>query len=409
MSLEKLRALHKRKLEGIKPNMLKRYLFKDVDWTSQLNFIVGMRGVGKTTMMLQYIKEIHKESQKALYISADNTLLQKKGLFETAWEFEQNGGRLLAIDEIHKYNNWNQELKNIYDSFDQLKVVVSGSSSVSIIKGQYDLSRRALLYKMKGLSFREYLNFGFGEEILSEISFDDIIKNHEKIEADIIKKVKKEKKTIQERFKRYLNYGYYPYYLQGVANYQLRLSNAISKVLYEDIPAVYKVNTSAVHTMQKMLLMIASSAPYSPNVLGIATDLGISRDTVYDYLDYLEKAGLLNFLYRGNKGAKISRKPEKIYLDNSNLFHSLAEEGVIQANIGGIREAYFLNQLQAHVKIYAPESTDFVVDGKYYFEVGGSNKSKKQIKDLKNAFVVKDGIDYGSGNVIPLWLFGFLY
>jgi len=390
-------------------NLQKRYLYDSIDWQGRLNIIVGMRGTGKTTLMLQNIQNNFSHNQEALYITGDHTLTHQFGLFEIAWEFEKQGGKHLSIDEVHKYPNWQQELKNIYDSFPGLTLVVSGSSSVDIIKGQYDLSRRASLHTLRGLSFREYLNFTLPENTFTPVPLSDILQRTHQISTEITRIIESHSLKVLPLFQKYFQFGYYPYFLEGEDDYLLKLNNALSKVLYEDIPAVFHVKAQSIHIMQKLLYFIATSHPFILNISGIASDFGIAKETVYAYLDYLRKAGLIRFVNRSHKGARLARKPEKIYLENSNLFYAVGYENNLTANTGAMRESYVSNQLTSCHALQTAKKGDFLVDNTYIFEIGGKRKSRKQIHDLQEAYLIKDNIETGSHGVIPLWLLGFLY
>jgi len=406
--LDKLFELHKRILKDQKAQQ-KRYLYSKIAWDQRLNIIVGPRGVGKTTLMLQRLQDEYADSDSALYVSADNILVNELGLFNIAQEFEKLGGKVLVIDEVHKYKNWNQEVKNIYDSFASLKLLVSGSSAIGIVKSQYDLSRRAVLNRLKGLSFREYINFKLGDDVFpASYTFKAVAKNAGTIAKDIVTTVEKNDQRVLALFNDYLKAGYYPYFLEGTKGYLDKLQNALSKVLYEDIPSVCNYEVGAIKKFQKILFLTATSAPLVPNVSTMASDLGINKSTLYDYLESLKDAGIISLMFRGEKGVEIYRKPEKIFLENPNLFYSVKHEAHFEPNIGAVRETYAYNQLSFDNLVTASDDKDFVIDG-YELEVGGKNKGTKYIKDKEADFVLKDGVEFAQGSLLPLWLIGFLY
>ncbi len=370
----------------------KRYLYNKISWNSRMVGIVGARGVGKTTMILQYIKQ-ELDTNKALYVSADNLYFTEHKLIDLASEFYKNAGEHLFIDEIHKYENWSQELKNIYDTFPTLKVVFTGSSVLDILKGSSDLSRRAVIYKMQGLSFREYLNFFHNQE-LETYSLTQITNNKVKLN------------DIQHPlplFREYLQNGYYPFGQENEFN--IRLSQIIVQTLESDIPQYANLNVSTSRKLKRLLVIIAESVPFKPNFSKIAKILGVSRNSLDDYFSLMEKAGLIAQLRNETKGIRGLGKVDKVYLDNTNIVFNLASDS---SNIGNIRETFFLNQMRVNNEVIASKQADFIIDNKT-FEVGGQNKQHKQIEDIKNSFVVKDDIEYGYLNVVPLWAFGFNY
>ena len=386
----------------------KRYLFETINWDNRLIILTGSRGVGKTTLLLQYLKERFHASEESMYISADNILVDSHGLFNIASELYKVGGSVLVIDEIHKYPDWSRELKNIYDSMPKMNIIVSGSSSLDIIKGQYDLSRRAVHYTLKGLSFREFLILNLGEEI-RQSSLKNILSNHVRISKDLKETVEKGGKKILRLFMDYLSFGYYPYYLEGVDDYIIKLNNVMEKVVYEDIPSVFNLKQTSIPYLKKLIYLIATSAPFHPNIARISSNLGISKEYVYNYIDYLEKAGLFTFLYPPEKGLRLIRKPEKIYLENTNLYRAI--EGARQFSIdsGTVRETFALNQLKGLHAVFSSEKADLMIDGKYVIEIGGRTKGKKEVRTTENAFILSDGIETGYAKKVPLYLLGLLY
>lgn len=377
-----------------------RYLYSQIDWTERLICITGARGTGKTTMLLQYIKNNFGDRSKALYASLDNIWFSKNSLFSLAEEFYNFGGEHLFLDEVHRYSNWSIEIKNIYDSFPKLKIVFTGSSILEIYKSNADLSRRAISYTLKGLSFREFLNFELDTNI-KPYDLDEILKNHTNIVSDINSQMK-----VLTLFRNYLEYGYYPFYKEGIKNYTVRIQNVVNTILDNDLPAVENIEYSSIIKIKKMLMIISSLVPFTPNISSLSNDIEINRAQAIKYLHYLHKATLINLLNASGKGMGLMNKPEKIYLDNTNLLHALSQSAV---NEGNIRETFFVNQLSCNKNINTSKDGDFVVDGKYTFEVGGKTKTFKQIKDIPNSYIAMDGIEAGYGNKIPIWLFGFIY
>lgn len=381
----------------------KRSLYREIHWESRLISIMGARGVGKTTLLLQYYKEHFATPEACLYISADHIKVTALGLYEIANIFYKGGGQLLIIDEIHRYTNWAQELKNIYDSFPKLRIAISGSSMLDILKGRYDLSRRMVLYYLHGLSFREFLILETRIPFES-LSLTNILHHHVAIASRTVEKIK-----ILNHFQHYLRYGFYPFYLEDKDLYTIKLMNIVEKVVSEDIPSVFGIKPTSTSILKKMIFLIASSQPFSPNIDKMSSQLALSKEYVYYYLECLEKAGLFSFLPPPSKGFKGVRKPAKIFMENPNLFCAVLGKSGVQSEIGAVRESFFLNQLKNHHEVVASEAGDFKVDDHYTFEIGGKNKPRDQIRDVPNAYLALDGIEVGHGATIPLWLFGFLY
>ena len=405
--LDQLFALQASAIEATNTEF-RRYLYSKINWQNRLNIIVGMRGVGKTTLLHQHIQEKYSQIKDCLYIMADNPIVNNFGLFKIGQEFYQHSGKLLVIDEIHKFQNWKQDVKNLYDSFPKLKLLISGSSSLDIIKGSYDLSRRAVVYKLNNLSFREYLNlklnFNFGV-----LSLNQIINDHLEIATDISRRLRKKDTSILKEFHSYLQTGCYPYFIEGISDYQNKLNNAISKVIYEDIPSVFGVQTNIAPFLQKMLYLVASSEPFTPNVSRMSSLLGIAKATVYNYLDFLYKSDIFQHLWSADSGTKMLRKPEKLFLNNSNLYVAIAGSESLKQSIGAIRESFAVNQLKHVYKVFLHDKGDIIVDKKFIFEIGGKSKTKKQVINLDKAYILSDKIELGFDTKIPLWLIGFLY
>ena len=370
----------------------KRYLYEKVAWNSRMIGIIGARGVGKTTMVLQYIKE-NLDSKKALYVSADDIYFGENRLVDLADDFYKNAGEYLFIDEIHKYADWSRELKNIYDSFPSLKIVFTGSSVLDILKGSADLSRRAIIYKLQGLSFREYLKLFHNYEV-EVYSLKQIIDNEVKL-TNI--------KHPLPLFNDYLKRGYYPFGLENEMN--LRLGQIIVQTLETDIPQYANLNVGTGRKLKRLLSIIAESVPFKPNFSKIANIINVSRNSLDDYFSYMEKAGLIAQLRNETSGIRGLGKIDKVYLDNTNIVFNLVGD---KSNVGNIRETFFFNQMSVKNEVISSKKADFIIDN-YTFEVGGKNKQQNQIKKDGKSFVVKDDIEFGYLNVIPLWAFGLNY
>ena len=382
--------------------LYKRFLFDKIDFDSKLIGLIGSRGAGKTTLALQYLHNLSKEKKlkadEYMYISCDHPLIASKTLFEIAENFSAYGGKILIIDEIHKKENFCIDLKNIYDFFD-IQVLFTGSSAISLEQCQSDLSRRALIYRLPVLSLREYI------ELHSDIKFssytlDEIIESHFDITSEILTKIKPLK-----YYKEYLKSGAYPFVLDGRDSYHQRLVKIVNETLTFDLATIYKVPLANISSLNKLLEVICRSKPYEINYESISKLIGISKNTLKQYLVYLNEANLINSIGGISRGNTYIQKPSKIYLHNTNLFEILCSN----KEAGTIRETFFASQVQYNHKLHYPKSGDFCIDEKYFIEIGGKNKGFNQIKDMKNSFVVKDDIEIGFKNSIPLWLFGFLY
>lgn len=399
MELDSLFEKSLRKLHQIKQSIA-RSLMDDIDWNQQLIGIKGARGVGKTTLMLQRLNQLNLPPEKALYASCDNIWFSSNNLVGLAETFAKRGGKTLFLDEVHKYPNWAQELKNIYDDLPELRVVFTGSSLLEILNARADLSRRAIIYTMQGLSFREYLTLETGAQI-QPVNFDDLPSNHASIAAGIAEQVKP-----LEFFHNYLKYGYFPFYRESIQLYGSRLDEVISMMLHIELPLLRNLDASYIYKIKQLLQIISESAPFAPNVSKLSERIGINRNTLISYLYYLHEAGLTRNLYKDIHGISRLQKPDKIYLDNPNLYYTLNFQ---QPNIGHVRECFFLNQVDYRQQTEYIADGDFIVNRKWIFELGGKSKSARQLKNTNNGYIVSDDLEIGYGNRIPLWLFGFLY
>lgn len=370
-----------------------RHIHDIIPWNDRLIAILGARGVGKTTLVLQHIK-LHEDPDTTLFVFADDLWFSSHSLVELAETFYTHGGKVLYIDEIHKYRNWSQEIKNIYDFYPRLKVRYTGSSILDLQRGSHDLSRRVLEYPMYGLSFREFVALKYGLDIP--------IHTLEQVLANQIEFPYADYRPVA-LFKEYLRSGYYPYFKEE--GYAARLEKTINTIVELDIPKFADLSVSTAEKLKTLLYIIAQSVPFKPNYSKMGRDLDMNRNSVADLMVWLDRADLINILRDEAEGYKLLGKVNKIYLNNPNLAYVLSDE---EPNIGNVRETIFLGWLRATHKITASPTADFKV-GKYTFEVGGRTKGRRQIKDTDNAFVVKDDIEYGYLNEIPLWAFGLLY
>ncbi|MDQ1263802.1 MAG: uncharacterized protein QG559_803 [Campylobacterota bacterium] len=398
---EQIKLLHKISLDK------KRYLYSKINWSLKSIGILGQRGLGKTTMMLQYIKENFTDKNRALYVSLDNPYMQSVSLFEFAKFFEQHGGEVLFVDEVHKYEDWSTHIKNIYDTL-ELKVVFSGSSILQISQQNSDLSRRSIIYTLENLSFREYL------ELLDIYKFESftleyILENHILVAQEISKHIKP-----LMHFKEYLEFGAYPFILEDREVYHQKIVQMINLILETDLPHINHIDISQIAKLKKLLYLLAISVPFVPNITDIAKATNISRPKVYDYLEYLERAKVINSIKSKEKGYNIMAKPEKLFMQNTNISYAITAS----LDTGSAREAFFVNQIKNALssqtrllddRIFSVKKGDFLVDNKYTFEVGGKNKDFSQIRDVKKSYLALDDIEVGYGAKIPLWLFGFMY
>ena len=377
-----------------------RSLMNEIEWEARLIGLKGARGVGKTTLLLQRIKLFHPLDGSVLYASVDNIWFSEHRLYDMAIEFAKRGGKYLFLDEVHKYPNWSQELKNIYDDIPELKVVFTGSSLLEILNAKSDLSRRAIVYEMQGFSFREYLNRN-QNLTLPVLELDNILTNHVALSQQILAQIK-----VLKYFPEYLKNGYYPFYNELPSLYHSRINEVVNLIIEIEIPQLRGVETAYVYKIKQLLFVIAESAPFIPNITKLSERIGITRNSLLAYLNALHESRLTFSAQKSGNGINILQKPDKVYLENPNLMYALADK---QADIGNVRETFFANQLRKTHEVHLSEESDFLIDKKYTFEIGGKEKGKKQIAGLEDAYIVSDDIEYGMGNKIPLWLFGFLY
>lgn len=381
-----------------------RFLMDKIDWNQRLIAVKGSRGVGKTTLILQYIKYKLKRPEESLYITADHYWFYTHSLMETADAFYKNGGRYLFIDEVHKYPNWSTEIKNIYDGYPTLKIVFTSSSILDIYKGEADLSRRLITYEMPGMSFREYLEINNFVTEIRPISIRDIQTEHRVLTDRILNEIEHPLPL----FKNYLKTGYFPFSIneKEESTYK-KLNQVINTIIETDLALMEGFDVKTAFKIKKLLGVIAESVPFKPNVSALSRKLDVSRDTIYHWLILLQKAKLINLLKAKGKGVSTLQKPDKIFLENPTWSYSLKKE----ADIGNIRETFLLSQLlNAGLEVELPTNGDFYLkEFDLVIEVGGKSKTTKKMYNENNFLVASDDIEIGRGKKVPLWLFGFLY
>lgn len=379
-----------------------RGLMNRINWNDRLILIKGQRGVGKTTLMLQRILKVFgsTDTSTVLYVSLDNIYFASHGLLDFIEQFHKMGGKYLFIDEVHKYKNWSREIKNAYDEFTDLKMVLSGSSLVNMIEGEADLSRRCISYEMQGLSFREYIEM-FHRQHFDVANLDDILRHGNDICTEINAKVRP-----IALFNQYLRLGYYPFLIEGKDSYYTRIENVISMTIETELPQLRGLDIGNIRKIQALLVALSSGLPYILDTTKLSSISGIARTTLLQYLLYLHEARLINLLYSDMLTVKRMQKPDKIYIENTNLLHTLSDA----VNPGTEREVFFVNQLSlSHQIEYSKTAADFTIDHTYTIEVGGHSKGNKQLEGVANGYIAAADEEYAIGNKIPLWLFGFLY
>jgi len=389
------------RLEKLQTIEYRRYLYDEIDYSDKMVAVFGARGVGKTTLLFQYLKELQHNNKKALYISLDYPFLSGVDLLDIVEEFINDGGEYLLLDEVHRYNDFSSYLKSIYDLYD-IKVIFTGSSATSILNAKSDLSRRVTLYNLNGFSFREYMELKF-ELNLQSYTVEKLLAKHAEIATNITEE--ENSFDVLKEFKEYLKTGYYPFYFDKQTSYYQSLLNTINLTIDLDLTSLGLIEQKYTYKLKKLLEVVCESKPFEVNYTKIAASSEISRVKLYDYISYLNDGQMLLLVNENVSGIKKISKPAKIYLNNTNLLHAYCDK----SEKGTIRETFFANQVSLKSKLNVSKSGDFLVDKKYLFEIGGKNKSFTQKKDLQNSYIAADDIEIGFGNKIPLWLFGFLY
>lgn len=373
-----------------------------INWDARLMSIRGPKGVGKTTMMLQYIKLNYKLlDRQVLYVSCEDKYFSNHSLLSLAEQFYLNGGRHLFLDEVHKYDDWSNEIKEIYDFYPTMRVVLSGSSLLSMTEGDADLARRCINHDIQGLSFREFLHFYKGIK-MPVYPLEQVLENP----APLIEEMNKHGRPIA-LLKEYLKYGYYPYYLNNETDYHIAIQQVVNKIIDIELPRICGVDLNNTRKIKSLLTILCASVPFQVDITKLATQSGLKRDTIINYLSYLDKAKLIRLLYSDLKNIKRMQKPDKIYIDNTNLLNAWATTPI---QIGTIRETFVANQLSVnHVVEFRKTNGDFLVDSKYTFEVGGDDKDFQQIANVADSFILADDMETAIGNKLPIWVVGFDY
>ena len=382
------------------PTAFHRYAHTVIDWDNRLIGIKGARGVGKTTLVLQHAKETYGFSEEALYVSLDNLWFSDHSLVELARYFYLHGGRHLFLDEVHCYKQWQTALKNLYDDYPDMTIVYTGSSMLQMAAAEGDLSRRLMDYEMRGMSFREYLTFE-GVMSIPPVPLEQLLTDH----VAIAHEVKRSIPSVLPLFEQYLRQGYYPFYKEVSSGFDIRLQHIVSQILEVDYPAVDEISVATIRKAKKMLMVLAEHVPQVPTMNTLYAQLETDRSQGLKILYSLARGGLLALLTDNTKSLKVLCRPEKIFLNNTNLMYALGRK----TDIGTIRETFFMNQLSQGHQVSYPAKGDFLVDGIHLFEVGGADKTFRQIKDEPHSYLAIDGVEYGMGNRIPLWMFGLLY
>jgi uncharacterized protein len=378
----------------------KRFLFEEIAWKNRLIGLKGARGTGKTTLCLQWLKEQGLPANKAAYFSLDDLYFTNHNLKETIAQFHKQGGKILVLDEVHKYKNWSIEIKNLHDVYADLKIIFTGSSIIDISRQQGDLSRRAIMYELPGLSYREFLGMKHNVHIPAcslEAVMNDVF---------TIKRGMPRGFRPLEHFAEYLQSGYYPFMMEDAQTVHRKINQLIRTIVEYDMAELKDFDIRNAKKVLQLLYVIAQQVPFKPNLVKLSEKTEIHRNSLNNYIHYLEQAKLIVALQPAGKSTAVLQKPEKIYLNNTNILFALAEE---QVEKGNIRETFFLSQLLPLYKVQMPRQGDFLVNNRYTFEVGGKDKSQKQLAGIKNAWIVKDDLEFPVGFELPLWMFGFLY
>ena len=402
--IEIFKELHSNLLTLL-PTKFRRQSLTKLDPSARAIGLHGPRGVGKTTLLLQHAKEAHGGPDRCLYISADHVAAAAAGLFQLGRQYFQDGGDALILDEVHRAQDWGRQVKSLIDSYPNKKFYLSGSSALALRERDADLSRRVVWYKLPGLSFREYLALAYGTEF-PIVSWSHLLEHHGELASDLRTK----RPNILAEFHAYLRTGVYPFFVEGGASYLPRLLAVLDKVLSEDIPDLFGLERTKIPSLRRLLWIICSSAPFKPNIEGLSRDLGLAKESVYFYIECLEKAGLLKSYKSSQTGAKQARKAAKIYPANTNLLAAIVSQASLTFDQGMVREVFFQSMVSEIHEMHTHPKADFVVDSKWVFEVGGPSKDLRQIHESKSeGFLALDGLEVGSGQRIPLYLFGFIY
>jgi predicted AAA+ superfamily ATPase len=396
--MEKLFEKYFRKVDQVELK-LTRHLLSEIDWSNRLIGIKGARGAGKTTLLLQYAKQYLPAGNQTLYVSLDDFYFSDHNLPDLADDFAKQGGKFLLLDEVHRYPEWSVQIKNIYDDHAGLQVIFTGSSILQLQKAKGDLSRRAVMYELTGLSFREFVNLSANVS-LPAISLGDLLNHHNEIARETVKIIHP-----LEYFREYLMSGYYPYFLENRLSYLLKLAETIDLAMNTDLPSNSEISYASIEKLKQLLYIIAQSVPFQPNVSKLAERIGVSRNSLIQFFGYLEDLRIIKRIFSSTQGIGQLQKPDKILMHHPNLHYALAD---INTNTGSGRESFFVNQTSLRHTVNYAKQGDFIIDGQM-FEIGGRNKTLRQIKHVENGYIVADDLEIGINNKLPLWIFGFLY
>ena len=397
------------KLISLIPLKFKRYIFEKINWNNRMITITGARGTGKTTLVLQHFKEKYKTVEECLYLSADNPLVLKNGVYNIANEYFKFYGDAVIIDEIHKQTNWSSEIKALYDAFPDKKIIILGSSRLNILNQKGDLSRRTLIYNLKGLSFREFLELKY-EINFSSYNLEEILSDHIKISSDLFQI----NRNVLKHFMEYKQIGFYPFFTDvDISEYQVILNNVLDKVIYEDVPALKDIKSSSQVSLKKLIAYLSISKIPTINIGSMCNELDIPKETLYEFLDLLARADLVNIIKKRDATVR-SLKQSRIFLSNPNLYYAISNElWKHNVDVGNIRESFFVSQINGLYPLYSSQIADYSVDLKsrknIEVEIGGKSKSRKQIASINNGYIFRDDVEMGYDNIIPLYLTGFLY
>ena len=397
--MENLFIKHLKKISAVSLDY-QREIADRIDWNDRIIGIGGQRGVGKTTLLLQYIKKHYETNKSVLYVSMDDLYFSANRLIDFAEQFAARGGMHLFLDEIHRYPNWAQEIKNIYDDLPELNIVFTGSSMLEISKSKADLSRRVAYYTMPGMSFREFVNSKFNKTFVP-LELTDILNNH----SEMALSLNRDFKPIV-LFREYLQYGYFPFFSEAPKTFLRRVEEIINTTFDVDIMQLKGLNTNGLQKMKLLLYVIAQSVPFKPNIVKLSERIGVNRNTLLSYIRHLEDAGIITSLYASAHGIGMLQKPEKIYLENTCFNYALSSKEPEQ---GTLRETFFISHFKEKHQLTYTSKGDFVIDNKVVFEVGGRSKGMKQVAGVKNAWIAADDLEVGVERKVPLWLFGFIY
>lgn len=396
--MESIYTISQRRIQHVKTDFY-RYLYDKIEWDDRLIAIKGARGTGKTTMMLQYMKQKFGTDRRAVYASLDDMFFSRHPIQEFVEYHYTHGGVSICLDEVHKHPDWQTVIKNLYDSYPDLQIIYSGSSMLQLDSKQGDLSRRQAVYELSGLSFREFLEFE-GLYKAEPVSLEQLLSDHERLSSEVVANLK-----IIPAFQKYLQMGYYPFYKEVKGNLQQRLSEMARQIIEVDMPAIEDIKYSTIEKTKRMLMVLASNVPQTPKMTDLYRELETDREQGLKMLQSLCRSGLLQLLRYDSQKLKKLSKPDKILIDNPNMYYTLSSS----ADTGSVRESFFCSQLRVVSDLLLSRKGDFIVDDKYIFEVGGKNKTFDQIANLPDSYLAVDDIEYGIGKRIPLWLFGFLY